>query len=450
MRGTVQGVGFRPAVWRLAHDLQLAGEVFNDGCGVLIRTTGFPDTVSVFLHRLQCETPSLSDIETIEQNLGPSIIDLNGSIFFGCRCCVNETGKGRGMARVNRREVLSESEIQVVHCINRCVRRAYLCGTDPLTGADYEHRRELIRQRMKFLAGVMAVDVIGYCVMSNHFHVILRNRPDVVQDWSDNEVAQRWWQLCPARREADGTAKEPTEFELNAIRNDGEGLVEKRKRLSSVSWFMRFLCEKVARVANRQDRCTGRFWEGRFKTQLLPDEAALLACMQYVDLNPLRAQMAKTPEQSDFTSAQDRSADVKSADDVSSADARDNRIEHGQRAGWLSPVPLESRRQKVRQKAAKRRCSNRGCISLSTLEYLQLLDWTGRQIVSGRRGRVPPDVNAMLEHLQISRELWVDCVQRFPRWFRSMIGRSRVPDRLQKPRRSSRLPTGHSGERVRA
>ena len=96
------------------------------------------------------------------------------------------------MARVNRREVLSEGEIQVVHCVNRCVRRGFLCGTDELTGKDYEHRRQWIRNRLEFLAGVFAMDVLGFSVMSNQLHVILRNRPDVVKTWSDEEGARRW------------------------------------------------------------------------------------------------------------------------------------------------------------------------------------------------------------------------------------------------------------------
>ena len=124
------------------------------------------------------------------------------------------------MARVSRREVLADGEVQVVHCINRCVRRAFLCGRDPFTGTDYEHRRDFIRKRMEFLASVMGVEVLGYAVMSNHFHVILRNRPDVVSGWSDEEVAQRWWKLCPTRKEKDGSAKKPTEFELNMIQAD--------------------------------------------------------------------------------------------------------------------------------------------------------------------------------------------------------------------------------------
>jgi hypothetical protein len=128
------------------------------------------------------------------------------------------------MARTNRRDVLVDGEIQVVHCINRCVRRAYLCGQDPLTGTDYEHRRELIRQRMEFLAGIMGIEVLGYSVMSNHFHCILRSGHDVVATWSDDEIARKWWMLCPARKDKDGNPAEPTEFELNSIRDDKTGL----------------------------------------------------------------------------------------------------------------------------------------------------------------------------------------------------------------------------------
>ena len=170
--------------------------------------------------------------------------------------------------------------------------------------------------------------------MSNHFHVILRNRPDVVSGWSDEELAQRWWKLCPTRKEKDGSAKKPTEFELNMIQADKKQLSEKRARLSSISWFMRFLCEKVAREANKQDECTGRFWQGRFKAQVLLDEAALLACMQYVDLNPIRAKLAASPEKSGFTSGQDRVLDFRDAEGGSEAPS----------SGLRPPSPPRGRR----------------------------------------------------------------------------------------------------------
>jgi hypothetical protein len=190
----------------------------------------------------------------------------------------------------------------------------------------------------------------------------------------------------------------------------------------------------------------GHFWEGRFKAQVLLDDAALLACLQYVDLNPVRAKMAKTPEASDFTSAQDRMVDLKAAGDVAlcavapssglsatfspgpgekglNARAQDNRIEHGERAGWLAPIPLEPKRKAVRGKKSTRRASNKGCLLMELGDYLQLLDWTGRQIRSGKRGAMPKDLDPLFERLGISTELWVDCVLNFHKWFHSSVGR---------------------------
>ena len=102
----------------------------------------------------------------------------------------------------------------------------------------------------------------------------------------------------------------------------------------------------------------------------------------------MRAKIAKTPESSDFTSAQDRIADLKSADEVSTPDAQVNRMEHGERAGWLAPIPLEPKRQAVRAKQTVRRASNKGCLSMGLGDYLQLLDWTGRQIRKDKVGAI--------------------------------------------------------------
>ena len=160
--------------------------------------------------------------------------------------------------------------------------------------------------RLEFRAAYYGIDVIGFAVMSNHLHVVLRNRPDVVAAWSADEVARRWWFVFPQRRDNDGLAAQPEPHELAIIAADPKRLMEVRKRLASVSWFMRCLAEPIARQASYEDTCTGRFWERRFKCQPLLDESAVAACMVYVDLNPLRAGLAKTPEASQFTSAYER------------------------------------------------------------------------------------------------------------------------------------------------
>ena len=99
------------------------------------------------------------------------------------------------MGRVSRAASCPDDEVNVVHCINRCVRRGVLCGEDAVTGQDYEHRREWIRRRFEFLAEHMAVEVLGFAILSNHFHIVLRNRPDVVENWSDDDVVRRWGQV---------------------------------------------------------------------------------------------------------------------------------------------------------------------------------------------------------------------------------------------------------------
>src|SRR5271157_5587146 len=205
-----------------------------------------------------------------------------------------------------RGQIVVEDMIGVYHCIARCVRRAFLCGIDPYTGQDYSHRKEWILDRLRELAGLFAIEVWGYSVMSNHLHLVLRNRPDIVEQWSADEIALRWCRVFPPRDDATGEPVEPREHDLAMLTVNSERLAEVRKRLANLSWFMRCLSEKIARTANREDGCGGRFWAGRFKSVALLDEAAILACSVYVDLNPIRAGLATTPEESAYTSGRDR------------------------------------------------------------------------------------------------------------------------------------------------
>ena len=180
-----------------------------------------------------------------------------------------------------RKEIVDESDVGVYHCVARCVRRAFLCGVDLYSRKNFDHRKVWVQDRLEELAAIFAVDVLGFSVMSNHIHVLLRNRPDIAQGWSDEDIARRWWQLHPLRRNEDGTPAEPEPCELAAIHADPERAALLRRRLASLSWLMGSLCEPIARRSNREDRCTGRFFEGRFKSQAIIDEAALLACSIY-------------------------------------------------------------------------------------------------------------------------------------------------------------------------
>ena len=339
------------------------------------------------------------------------------------------------MARVPRKVLIDETQSGVYHCIQRAVRRAFLCGYDSATGNNYDHRKGWIRRRMEQLAGQFGVEVCSYAVMSNHLHVILRNRPDVVKAWSDDEVALRWWNLFPRRRDKDGLASKPEDFELKMLTLDKKKLKEVRERLSSISWFMRALAEPIARRANKEDQCTGRFWEGRFKCQPLLDEAAILACSAYVDLNPVRAGVAKTPESSEFTSAHDRIKALKKQRvggklRARQAAERSKRSKERQRREWLCQLSLVGQRVETVSPVSKgartntpgQRATNKGFLPVRLKAYLKLLDWTGRQIRDDKRGSIPSHLQPILDRLQINGDVWVETVKEFGRKFRRAAG----------------------------
>ena len=180
------------------------------------------------------------------------------------------------------------------HFVGQALRRAFLCGTDDVTGQNYEHRRQLIEDKLLELAGIFALDVCAYAIMSNHYHVVLHVDKPMAEAWNMKEIIARWHQLFSgnilSQRYLRGDILGKAE-----LKKLHENVALWRERLMDISWFMRVLNESIARQANTEDDCTGRFWEGRFKSQALLDEAALAACMAYVDLNPIRANMAKTP-----------------------------------------------------------------------------------------------------------------------------------------------------------
>ena len=193
-----------------------------------------------------------------------------------------------------RNRQVSLEDTPYYHCISRCVRRAFLCGKDSHTGFNFEHRRQWIVDRIKLLCGVFSVDLCAYAIMNNHYHIVVRIDAEQVQDWSDEEIARRWLSIFtgPLLMHQYLGGADLTKPELKCVH---DLFSTWRKRLCDLSWFMRCLNEPIARMANAEDHCTGRFWEGRFKSQALLDARAVLACMAYVDLNPIRAAMAKTP-----------------------------------------------------------------------------------------------------------------------------------------------------------
>jgi len=200
------------------------------------------------------------------------------------------------------RSHLVDPEGGVYHVCSRCVRRAYLCGTDQQSGRDFDHRREWIVDRIRTLSKIFAIDIFGYAVMSNHYHIVLQVNSPEPQDWTDDEIIERWLMLNPRKHETPVSRS----TRKSSLLANPDNITKYRKRLGSLSWFMRYLNEPIARRANKEDACKGRFWEGRFQSQRLLDDHAVLAAMVYVDLNSLRAGMVKDATEAEHTSLSQR------------------------------------------------------------------------------------------------------------------------------------------------
>jgi hypothetical protein len=259
------------------------------------------------------------------------------------------------------------------HCVQRCVRRAFLCGVDGYTGQTFEHRKAWIEERLHLLGACFAIAVHAYAVMSNHLHVVVQIDPAVLSTWSDDEVAERWLRLFPP---ADSEAA-TFELKRQCLLADAARLEVVRQRLGDLSWFMRCLAEPIARRANREDGCKGRFWEGRYKCQLLCDERALIAAMAYVDLNPVRAGMSERLDTSTHTSVHERITAAQAAPEILTRP--------------LQPVigaPLRA-------------------LSVSTADYLHILDWTGRVLAPGKRGVITEHAPAVLSMFDRTPERWM-------------------------------------------
>ncbi len=346
----------------------------------------------------------------------------------GNRFLVRFQGVGE-MARKNRREIFSPKEVAICHVTSRVVRRCFLTGDDPVTGKNFDHRKIWIEDLLRDFAAQFGIDLLTFAILSNHFHLILRSRPDVVEAWDDTEVALRWLRICPNRL-PDGTIAEPSEAAINAIRNSPEQLNEIRSRLSDISWWMRLICQRIAIRANKEDKITGHFWQGRFHAVRILDEVSLLACAAYVDLNPIRAAMAETLEDSEFTSVQRRIQSLADSDTDPS-----QRLDN-----FLSPISLQQNQEMgpcITNSPS--RCSDKGFLDMTLGEYLSLLDWTARQSVSGKSGKTPSDTPPILERLSVDPSVWCVLAGRFGPLFPCVAGRPEIVDPYQGPDEGGRF-----------
>ena len=278
-----------------------------------------------------------------------------------------------------RSEIVDPTITPYYHCISRCVRRAYLCGFDQLTQKNFDHRKVWIVNRLALLSHTFAIEVCAYAILSNHMHCLVRINLQQAHAWTENEVIVRWSKLYSIPSLVQQYQKgECNEAEACQARSTIETW---RERLANLSWFMRCLNEYIARLANQEDECTGKFWEARFKSQALLDEAAVLTCMSYIDLNPIRAGLTEQLETSDFTSIQQRLND------------------HTSQNKHIAPSSSRIRLMPLVELDQDHHSSPLG---FTARDYFELVDWTGRSIREDKVGKIVQETPPILERFSLA------------------------------------------------
>jgi REP element-mobilizing transposase RayT len=282
------------------------------------------------------------------------------------------------------------------HCVTRCVRRAFLLGEGP------NDRKVWIETRLCELAEIFAVSVGGFSILDNHLHVLVRLDPEVAGKWSDEEVVRRWGRLVPPRDKSRRPPPVSDEWVQGHLLN-AAWVARARHRLHSLSWFMKCLKEPLARMANREEKTRGAFFEGRFKSIAILDEESLLATCAYIDLNPLAAGIAPVPEASAHTSIKQRVEHVEAAGRTEDLKAARSGSVAGSAAGagleeshWLCPIEDRRRLDSAREGMVE---------GFSLGNYLLLVDYTARLFREGK-ATLSRQVAEILDRLGSSATHW--------------------------------------------
>lgn len=371
-----------------------------------------------------------------------------------------------------RSEVFRPDEQAIVHTMNRCVRKCFLLGKDRKSGKNFGYRRDMFERELRKNASGFAIDLLSYAIMDNHFHFILRSRPDVVKAWSNSQVVEQWHKLCPLFRDANRKPKaKPDADEVAKIAADLEQVATWRSRLSDISWFMKLVSQKMAKWCNAEDGINGHFWQGRFKAVRLLDEKALLACSMYVELNRIEAELAGSLEESDYTSVQRRiqafvirtsmrgmiadqfahnqskpsivnsvvlgdedepttipeAVATAQANQATQADQADNSSLAALQElpdALLSPIQIDEQHDPIgpHLSQSESRCSDKGFLPMSQEKYIELLRWTADQIRHKPSGKKLDDCPSTLVDLELEPEVWCKLATEFTDLFYAVAG----------------------------
>ena len=325
----------------------------------------------------------------------------------------------------NRTLVYKREQRGVYHITSKTVRGMYLFGKDPLTGKDYSHRREIVIERITYLARFFYIDLITFAVLINHVHLMLRNLPLIASQASDFDIIFRAVHIFPEKfrrlglKLADVQAGRADD-RIREMCEDTELVDEMRIRLSDISWFMRQLNQNLARRFNAEDGLKGAFWASRFHCRPVKGTYEMFVCCFYVDLNQVRAGEEPSPEKSSASAIYWRIAGLQArrSDD---GDAKSNQ---GMPIDAVL-IPINIHGDGEDRFEDYWRASKQGLFENMNLEsYLILLDQVGRQIRDDKAS-IPAHLQPILERIGVQPEK----IRQLHDRFESIDNEIRISDR---------------------
>lgn len=310
-----------------------------------------------------------------------------------------------------RKDVYDPTKSGCYHCFTHTMNDVWF--TD-------EEQRQLM-MRVELLAGIFSIDVANFAIMSNHYHLLLRSRPELIKDWSDAEVIRRYSRLNSKRL----VLKDELDSEaIEALLSEKQKLELYRVRLGDISWFMRMLNESVACEFNVRHNRKNPVWSSRFKMQALLEDKAILACAVYIDLNHIRAGITKTINESRCNSIYLRIHDIvkylrhlRSLDGNAQAELDEeastfcegdiaNLSNQSPRerplSGWLLPVHQAG----DGSTASNRRASDTGLLNMTEGEYISLVEASAQIPHPDKPCYQDPKLPPLAERLGFTAEAW--------------------------------------------
>ena len=195
------------------------------------------------------------------------------------------------MARPKRLKLKDEEGF--FHIMSRTVGQEFYLG-------DVE--KEKLFNIIKYYSGFYFVKVIGLTIMSNHFHLLIKSKPESY--YSDDQVIQRIEKYMnkdkKKKKKKKKRDKEEEGVEVEVEEGEEEisnhKLQKIKKQMADISEYVRAIKQTFSRWYNKMNNRTGYFWGDRFKSVLIEKGEALINCMAYIDLNPVRARIVTRPE----------------------------------------------------------------------------------------------------------------------------------------------------------